>query len=160
MAEIKFADKEIKHILEPINKTKARNYINNTFVGTSGSNDLEYISSDGRIITFTSIVDTGDTGTLEDYRNLEKTYTNKAGVLVGSSDLSVNGNYYLTEYKEEKEVTGAYKIDWEFTEYIKPNIVQKTFKRIGKSATKKKSTKTKAKKTSKKKTEIEELLVS
>ena len=153
MAEITFANVEIRHITEPIHKTKARNYSNNTFVGTSGSNDIEYISSDGRKLTFTSIVDNGDTTTLSSYRSLEKEYTNKSGVLVGATDLSVNGNYYLTEYAEEKLVTGAYKVDWEFTEYVKPNIVETTFKRIGKSATKKKSKKkSSSKKTSKKKT--------
>ena len=153
MAEITFANVEIRHITEPIHKTKARNYSNNTFVGTSGSNDIEYISSDGRKLTFTSIVDNGDTTTLSSYRRLEKEYTNKSGVLVGATDLSVNGNYYLTEYAEEKLVTGAYKVDWEFTEDIKPNIVETTFKRIGKSATKKKSKKkSSSKKTSKKKT--------
>ena len=151
MAEINFAGVEIRHITEPIHKSKARNYSNNTFVGTSGTNDVEYISSDGRTLTFTSIVDNGDTETLSNYRTLEKNYTNKSGVLVGATDLSVNGNYYLTEYAEEKLVTGAYKVDWEFTEYVKPNIVETTFKRIGKSATKKTS-KNKSKKTSKKKT--------
>ena len=68
--------------------------------------------------------------------------------------MNVNGNYYLTNYKEEKQLNGSYKVEWEFTEYVKPNIVETTFKRIGKSATKKTSKKksSSSKKTSKKKT--------
>ena len=48
-------------------------------------------------------------------------------------------------------MNGSYVISWEFTEYVKPNIVKTTFKRIGKSATKKTTT-TKTKKTTAKKT--------
>ena len=91
------------------------------------------------------------------FRKLAKDYTKKSGVLVGSSDLGVNGNYYLTNYNEEKHINGSYTVTWEFTEYMKPNIVNATFKRIGKSVTKKATNKatnkaTKAKKTSPKKT--------
>jgi hypothetical protein len=57
MVEIKFAGVEIRHILEPIHKDKGRNYANNTFVGNPSSNSIEYISSDGRVITFNSIVE-------------------------------------------------------------------------------------------------------
>ena len=154
MAEIKFAGVEIRHILEPIHKNKERNYANNTFVGNPSSNSIEYISSDGRVITFNSIVEPNDTSLLAEYRKLETDYTNRYGVLIGADDMNVNGNYYLTSYKEEKQLNGSYKVEWEFTEYVKPNIVETTFKRIGKSATKKTSKKksSSSKKTSKKKT--------
>jgi len=137
MVEVKYANVQIKHILDPISKTKNRNYTVNTFLGTGGGNDVEFLSLDGTVLSFSSVVSKKDTSVLSSYRNLAKKYTKKAGVLVGSSDLEVDGKYYLTNYNEEKKVNGSYVISWEFTEYVKPNVVKKTFKRIGKSATKK-----------------------
>ncbi len=151
MVEVKFAGVKIKHILDPISKTKDRNYSVNTFIGSTGGNSVEYLSSKGIVLSFNSVVDKKDTSLLNSYRKLAKNYTKKHGVLVGSSDLQVNGNYYLTGYKEEKKLNGSYLINWEFTEYVKPNVVKATFKRIGKSATKKTTT-TKTKKTTAKKT--------
>lgn len=151
MVEVKFAGVKIEYILDPISKTRERNYTNNTFIGSTSGNSIEYLSSNGTVLSFSSVVGLDKLDLLNSYRKLAKDYTNKAGVLVGSSDLSVNGNYYLTSYNEEKKVNGSYLITWEFTEYIKPNVVQATFKRIGKSATKK-ATNTKAKKTTPKKT--------
>ena len=151
MVEVKFAGVKIYNILDSISKSKERNYTNNTFIGSTGGNSIEYVSTSGTILTFSSVVDKKDSTLLSEYRKLAKKYTKKYGVLTGSSDLAVNGNYYLTDYKEEKKVNGSYVIGWEFTEYVKPNIVKTTFKRIGKSATKK-TTSTKAKKTSPKKT--------
>ena len=151
MAEVKFAEVKIQYILDPITKTKDRNYTVNTFIGSTGGNSVEYLSTNGTVLSFKSIVNKGDTSILSSYRKLEKDYTNKAGVLVGSTDLAVNGNYYLTSYNEEKRLNGSYLISWEFLEYVKPNIVQQSFKRIGKSATKKSTTtqkKVSAKKTS------------
>lgn len=151
MVEVKFAGVKIQYILDSISKNKDRNYAINTFIGSTGGNSVEYLSTNGTILSFNSIVSKDDLSILSSYRNLAKKYTNKAGVLVGSSDLGVNGNYYLTDYKEEKNINGSYLISWEFTEYVKPNVVKTTFKRIGKSATKKTTT-TKAKKTTPKKT--------
>ena len=151
MVEVKFAKVKIKYILDPISKTKDRNYNVNTFIGSKGGNSIEYLSIGGTVLSFDSVVDKKDTKILSSYRRLAKNYTKKKGVLVGSSDLAVNGNYYLTGYNEKKNLNGSYIISWEFTEYVKPNIVKTTFKRIGKSATKK-TTATKAKKTSPKKT--------
>ena len=150
MVEVKFAGVEIQYILDSISKSKERNYSTNTFIGSTGGNSVEYLSTNGTILSFSSIVDKDNLTLLSSYRNLAKNYTNKAGVLVGSSDLAVNGNYYLTGYNEEKNLNGSYSIGWGFTEYVKPNIVKATFKRIGKSATKK--TTNKAKKTTAKKT--------
>lgn len=147
MVTIKFEKVEIKNILDPISKTKERNYANNTFIGDTGGNSVEYLSSNGTVISFNSVVHK-DEKKLQSYRNLAKKYTKKPGTLTGSTDLGVDGNYYLTGYNEEKNLNGSYVISWEFTEYIKPNIVKKTFKRIGRSVTKK----SKAKKTTKKKT--------
>lgn len=151
MVEVKFAGVNIPYILDSISKNKERNYSVNTFIGSTGGNSVDYISTNGTVLSFTSIVDKGDMNLLSSYRNLAKKYDTKAGVLVGHSDLQVNGNYYLTDYKEEKKLNGSYHIGWEFTEYVKPNVVMATFKRIGKSATKKTTT-TKAKKTTPKKT--------
>ena len=137
MVEVKYAGVNIKHILDPISKTKNRNYNVTSFLGSGGGNDVEFLSLDGIVLGFTSVVSKKDTSVLNSYRKLAKDYTGKAGVLVGSSDLKVDGKYYLTSYNEEKKVNGSYVITWEFTEYVKPNIVKKTFKRIGKSATKK-----------------------
>ena len=152
MAEFTFAKNEIKYIAQSIRITKSKNYSNNTFVGDNNANDITYISTDGKTITFQSIVEKNDTATLNRYRKLAKDYTKKSGVLVGSKDLSVNGNYFLVKCDEEKQVNGSYRIEWEFIEELKPNIVEKTFKRIGKkkkkSTSKKSSTKTSAKKTS------------
>ena len=152
MAEVKFAEVKIQYILDPITKTKDRNYAANTFIGSTGGNSVEYLSTNGTVLSFKSIVNKDDSSILSSYRKIAKDYTNKAGVLVGSTDLAVNGNYYLTSYNEEKRLNGSYIITWEFLEYVKPNIVQQSFKRIGKSATKKSTTKQKkasAKKTSK-----------
>lgn len=148
MAEFTFASVEIKYIRDSIKINQRRNYANDTFIGNPSSNNITYVSSDGKIISFQSIVEANDTTTLNTYRKLEKEYTTKHGVLVNHSDLNINGNYYLTEYNEEKVVNGSYRIDWEFTEYIKPNKVKATFKRIGKPATKKSTSKTTKKKTS------------
>ena len=149
MAEFTFAGVEIKYIMKSIKINQQRNYSNDTFIGNPSSNNITYISSDGKTISFQSIVEAKDTNTLDTYRTLEKEYKTKTGVLVSTSDLNVNGNYYLTNYNEEKLVNGSYTIDWEFAEFIKPNKVQATFTRIGKSATKKNTT---TKTTTKKKT--------
>ena len=151
MVEVKFAGVNIQYILDPISKNKGRNYSNNTFIGDTGGNSVEYVSSNGTVLSFNSVVGKDNLSLLNSYRSLAKEYTKKPGVLVGSTDLQVNGNYYLTSYNEEKNLNGSYTISWEFTEYVKPNIVKATFKRIGKSATKKTTT-TKAKKTTAKKT--------
>lgn len=152
MVEITFANVKIKNILDPISKSKARKYNVNTFIGSTGGNSVDYLAVEGTHLSFKSIVSREDLTLLNSYRQLGKNYTDKSGVLVGSTDLGVNGNYYLTNYNEEKKINGSYHITWEFTEYIKPNIVNKTFKRVGKSVTKKNSKKTKAKKTKAKKT--------
>ena len=154
MVEVKYAGVKIQYILDPISKNKDRNYNVNTFIGNTGGNSVEHLSTTGTVLSFNSVVGKDKTSLLSSYRNLAKKYTNKAGVLVGSSDLGVNGNYYLTEYNEEKHVNGSYTISWGFTEYVKPNIVKKTFKRVGKSATKKATNTTSGagKKTSPKKT--------
>ena len=151
MVEVKYAGVNIQYILDPISKNKDRNYVTNTFIGNTGGNSVEYLSTNGTVLSFNSVVGKDNLSLLSSYRKLAKKYTNKAGVLVGSSDLEVNGNYYLTNYQEEKKVNGSYVISWEFTEYVKPNIVQTTFKRIGKSATKQ-SKATATKKTTVKKT--------
>ena len=59
----------------------------------------------------------------------------------------------MTKYEEEKLINGSYKIEWEFNEYIQPNVVQKTFKQFGKKP-KAKKTKTTKKKTAKYITEL------
>ena len=137
--EVKYAGVKIQYILDSINKVKDRNYSVNTFIGSTGGNSVDSISTNGTVLSFSSVVSKDELRVLSSYRNLAKKYTKKAGVLVGPSDLQVNGNYYLTDYKEEKRLNGSYLINWEFTEYVKPNVVKSTFKRIGKSATKKTS---------------------
>lgn len=157
MVEITFANVKIKNILDPISKSKDRKYNIEDFIGSTGGNSVEYLASGGTHLSFKSVVGKENLSLLTSYRKLAKDYTKKSGVLVGSSDLGVNGNYYLTNYNEEKHINGSYTVTWEFTEYMKPNIVNATFKRIGKSVTKKATNKatnkaTKAKKTSPKKT--------
>ena len=136
MVEIKFGKVKIKNILNPISKNRERNYSVNTFLG-KGGNDIEYLSSNGLVLSFKSVVNRKDTKRLSAYRKLEKKYRSKKGVLVGKKDLKVNGNYYLTGYGEEKQTNGAFIISWEFTEYLKPNRVKRTFKRVGKPLSKK-----------------------
>ena len=154
MVEVKYAGVEIKYILDPISKSKNRNFSVNTFIGGTGGNSVEYLSTNGTVLSFKSIVGKDKRSLLSSYRKLAKDYTSKAGVLGGSTDLAVDGDYYLTSYNEEKHVNGSYTISWGFTEYVKPNIVKKTFKRVGKSATKKATNTTSGagKKTSPKKT--------
>ncbi len=142
MAGIIFARVKIKYILDPITKKKDRNYSVNDFIGPNGGNDVEHISTNGTQLSFNSVVGKDNLRLLNSYRNLAKKYTNKVGVLNGSSDLAVKGNYYLTEYAEEKRVDGSYLITWGFQEYVKPNIVKTTFKHIGRSATKSNTQKT------------------
>lgn len=136
MAEVKFAGVNIPYITDSIDKNKERNYQIQNFVGNTGGNDVEYISTAGTVLSFQSIVSKENQGLLTQYRNLAKNYTKKPGVLVGSSDLQINGNYYLTGYREEKKVNGSYTVYWEFVEYLKPNTVQASFKRIGRTVTK------------------------
>lgn len=155
MVEVTFAKVKIKYILDPISKKEPSNYAINNFLGKTGGNSIDHLFTEGKSLSFKSIVDKKNLSLLKSYRKLHKTYKSKSGVLVGASDLDINGNYYLVNYNEEKQVNGSYVITWEFMEYVKPNIVKTTFKRIGKSATKKKTSsgsKTTAKKTTAKKT--------
>ena len=144
MVEVIFAKVKIKYILDPISKKEQSNYAINNFIGKTGGNSIDHLSTEGTTLSFKSIVSKNESSLLKSYRKLQKTYASKAGVLAGSSDLDVDGNYFLVDYNEEKQVNGSYVVSWEFLEYVKPNIVKKTFKRIGKSA--KKSTNKNSKK--------------
>lgn len=151
MAELSFNGQQIKHILDSIKINQPRNYSTDTFVSNPSTNTVEYISTEGKTVTFQSLVEAKDTKTLQRYRNLAKKFTKKSAVLVSNTNLNIRGNYFLVNYVEDKKVNGSYRIEWEFLEHIKPNKVEKTFKRIGKSVTKK-TTSTKKKTSSPKKT--------
>lgn len=152
---ITYANIKIINILEPISKTRDKEFSVQNFIGTTGGNSVEHIRTSGLVVSFQSIVgpdsirSSDGLNWLVKYRNLAKYHEKNPGVLTSTGDLEINGNYYLTNYHEEKKINGSYILTWEFKEYVKPNIVKATFKRIGKSATKKT---TKAKKTTAKKT--------
>ena len=145
---VTFNGQKIRNILDSIKVNQPRNYSDDTFIGKPSSNKVTYLSTEGKTVTFTSLVTANDTRTLKVYRDLAKKFTTKPGVLVSQSDLGLNGNYYLTDYQEDKKVNGSYHISWVFLEYLRPNKVEKTFKRIGRSATKKTTQKVTKKKTS------------
>lgn len=141
MSELSFNGQPIKHILDSIRINQPRDYATDTFIANPSSNNVTFLSTEGKTVTFTSLVEANDNKTLKVYRDLAKKFTNKSGVLVSTTDLGINGNYYLVNYSEDKKVNGSYHISWEFLEYLRPNKVEKTFKRIGRSATKKKTQK-------------------
>ena len=148
MVELSFNGQPIRNILDSIRINQPRNYSTDTFIGNPSSNDITYLSTEGKTVTFTSVVEANDTRTLKVYRDLAKKFTNKSGVIASQSDLGIKGNYFLTGYSEEKKLNGSYHISWEFLEYLRPNKVEKTFKRIGRNATKKTTKKVTKKKTS------------
>lgn len=148
MAELSYGGQQIQNILDSIKITQPRNYSTDTFVSNLPANTVEHISTEGKTVTFQNLVEAKDTKTLQRYRNLAKKFTKKSAVLVSNTDLNIRGNYFLVNYAEDKKVNGSYRIEWEFLEHIKPNKVEKTFKRIGRSVTKKTTQKVQKKKTS------------
>ena len=52
MVEVKFAGVKIQYILDPISKTKERNYNVNTFIGNTGGNSVEYLGTNGTVLSF------------------------------------------------------------------------------------------------------------
>lgn len=137
--EISFNRIRINNILDGIKIQESRNYSTNTFISNPSSNSIEYLSTEGKTISFKSIVPVDRPRLLKYYRNLACKFKNKSAVLAGKGDLNeyIRGNYFLVNYSEEKNINGSYVIEWEFLEHIRPNKVARTFKRIGKSVTKK-----------------------
>ena len=67
--EVKYAGVKIQYILDPINKVKDRNYSVNTFIGSTGGNSVDYLSTNGTVLSFSSVVSKDELSVLSSYRN-------------------------------------------------------------------------------------------
>ncbi len=149
---IVFAGMNINNIANEIKINKPTNHNTSSYAGGIGST-TNYVSSEGRTLTFTSICTADEQSTnnrghrINDYKSLYERYYNTPKVLTSPSKSNINGNYMLTGFDYTEDTGGNYTIDWEFKEVIKFNTVKKTFRVWGKSVsssnkTKKTTTKT------------------
>lgn len=148
---IVFAGMNINNIIDEINVDKPTSYHTSSYVGSVGSK-TEYVSGDGRVITFKNICKYNEESPngrgyrINDYISLFERYYDKVKVLTSPSKSNINGNYMLTGFNYTEDTQGNYIINWEFQEVIKFNVTEKTFRVWGKSvssANKKKKTTTK-----------------
>lgn len=135
---IVFAGMNINNIIDEINVSKPSEYNTSKYAGSVGSN-TNYISSNGRVITFKNLCTykeespNGRGYRINDYLSLHTRYYNKVKVLTSPSKSKINGNYMLTGFDYTEDTQGNYIINWEFTEVIKFNVTKKTFRVWGKS---------------------------
>lgn len=149
---IVFAGMNINNIIKEINVNKPQNHNTSSYVGADGST-TNYVSSEGRTLTFKSICTSEEESTngrghrINDYKYLAENFNKTPKVLTSPSTSNINGNYIITDFNYTEDTGGNYNIDWEFKEVIKFNVVSKTFRVWGKSVssvnkTKKTTTKT------------------
>lgn len=149
---IVFAGMNINNIIKEVQVNKPTNYNTSPYAGGVGSN-TNYVSSNGRTLSFKSICTYDEESTngrghrINDYISLYQRYYKTAKVLTSPSESNLNGNYMLTGFDYTEDTQGNYIIEWEFTEVIKFNVTNKTFRVWGKAVsssnkTKKTTTKT------------------
>ena len=153
---IVFAGMNINNIIKEINVNKPQNHNTSSYVGADGST-TNYISSEGRTLTFKSICTSEEESQhsrghrINDYKYLAENFNKTPKVLTSPSTSNINGNYILTDFNYTEDTGGNYNINWEFKEVIKFNVVSKTFRVWGKSVSstnKNKKTTTKTSNTS------------
>ena len=130
---IVFENVPIIGIIDDISVKAKRDYNTSPYIGGTGSK-TNFVSELGRVITFKSIVasydvlEGSDESVLTTYNNLSETYKNKTGVLTSNSELNLKGNYLITGFDVTEDTGNNFNINWEFTEVIPFNVVNKTFR--------------------------------
>ena len=151
MAHIVFNGVKINYIINEIQIRVNQDFNTSPFVGTTGST-TDYVSKSGRVLSFSSICKYDEQSTqgrghrINDYEYLADNYNKTSKVLTSPSQSNLNGNYLCTGFDYTEDTMGNYNINWEFTEVMKFNVTNKTFRVWGKSvssANKKKKTTTK-----------------
>lgn len=137
----------IKNIADEINVSRAETYGNSEFVGDVGST-VHHISSSGRVISFKSICKADEESRhnrdhrINDYIYLAENYKGQVKVLTSPSMSNLDGNYMMTQFEVTEDTGGNYTIQWEFTEDVKFNVTNTTFRVWGKAVTKTSTKKT------------------
>ena len=152
---IVFAGWNINYIINEISVANKMSHNTSEYIGQSGSR-TNFISSQGRVITFSNICKRTEDNTskghrINAYKFLAETYSKTPKVLTSPSQSNLNGNYIVTGFDYTEDTQGNFICDWEFTEVIKFNVTKKTFRVWGKatsSSNKKKKTTSKTAKNS------------
>ena len=147
---IVFAGWNINYIVDEIKVTNPMSHNTSPYVGKTGST-TSYVSSQGRVISFTNICKRSEDNTskghrINAYKYLAKTYSKTPKVLTSPSQSKMNGNYIVTGFDYTEDTQGNFICSWEFTEVLKFNATRKTFRVWGKavsSSNKEKKTTTK-----------------
>ena len=135
---IVFAGININNIINEIKINRPQNHNTSAYVGSDGSN-TNYISSEGKTLTFSSICTFEEESPhnrghrINDYKFLAENFNKTPKVLTSPSKSNINGNYILTKFDYTEDTQGNYNIDWEFKEVTKFNVVKQTFRVWGKS---------------------------
>ena len=164
-AQIVFANWNINYIISEVNVDYPQSHNTSPYVGSTGST-TNYVSSNGRVISFKNICKHDEKSTtrghrINDYKYLAQNYNKKPKVLTSPSKSKLNGNYIVTKFDYTEDTQGNFICDWEFTEVIKFNVTKKTFRVWGKavsSSNKKKKTTTKKSSSSNLSTNVKYLL--
>lgn len=144
---IVFAGWNINYIINEIKVSNQMTHHTSEYIGQKGS-ATNYVSSQGRVISFTNICKKSEDNTskghrINAYKYLAETYSKTPKVLTSPSQSRLNGNYIVTKFDFTEDTQGNFICDWEFTEVMKFNVTSKTFRVWGKSV----SSSNKAKKT-------------
>jgi len=145
----------ITNIINEIKIQKDSDFNTSPYVGSVGST-TNHISTNGRVITCKSLVTYdqesrhGRLHRINDYIALAENNRKKPKVMTSPSKSEIDGNYIITGFEYTEDTGNNFIIDWEFTEVIKFNVTEKTFRVWGKASTAK-TKKTTAKKTTTKK---------
>lgn len=150
-SHIVFAGWNINYITNEIKVSNPMSHNTSEYIGQSGST-TNYVSSQGRVITFSNICKKDEDNTskghrINAYKDLAKEYSKTPKVLTSPSQSDLNGNYIVTGFNYTEDTQGNFICDWEFTEVMKFNVTAKTFRVWGKATsstnkTKKTTTKT------------------
>ena len=141
----------IMNILDKVQISRDEDYKTSSYVGGLGST-TNHISSSGRVISFKSLCTYDEPSRhnrahrINDYIALAENYKGMVKVLTSPSISNIDGNYMMTGFEYIEDTKGNYEISWEFTEEVKFNVTNTTFRVWGKAVTK---TSTKKKTTTK-----------
>lgn len=132
---INFHNVGIRYIIDSFEVKKPQNHTTSPFVGRNSST-TKFVSSDGRVISFKSLCLADETGSYKGkkirrirlYRYLANVFNQRPAVLTSLSKSDIDGNYILTGFDYKEDTSGNFEINWEFTEVIKFNVTQKTFR--------------------------------
>jgi len=151
-AHIQWHGMNIMYILDNIQVSRDEDYNTSSYVGGFGST-TNHISSSGRVISFKSLCLHDEPSRhnrphrINDYITLAENYKGMVKVLTSPSISNIDGNYMMTGFDYTENTMGDYEISWEFTEVLKFNVTNTTFRVWGKAVTKKSTNKKTTKKT-------------